>query len=130
MVLFPRLAALDRGRMTSALVIIRDLSRLRKLEYEVTGKYMFENMIGKSPAMRQVFTLIENLADADTTVLIQGPERNGEGAVAGALHYHGKGGRRNSSGSIVRRFPKRSWRANSSAMRGASRAPRTIKSPV
>nr|HQH73117.1 sigma 54-interacting transcriptional regulator [bacterium] len=84
------LLPLTEDGMTSALVIIRDISRLRKLEYEVTGKYMFENMIGKSPAMRQVFTLIENLADADTTVLIQGPSGTGKELVAGALHYHGK----------------------------------------
>ncbi len=51
---------------------------------------MFENMIGKSPAICQVFTRIENLADADTTVLIQGPSGTGKELVAGALHYHGK----------------------------------------
>ncbi|MFH1739766.1 MAG: sigma 54-interacting transcriptional regulator [bacterium] len=72
-----------------AVVVIRDVSRLRQLEREVSQRFSFENMIGKSPAMQKVFEMIRDLSDTDTTVLIQGASGTGKELVGAALHYHG-----------------------------------------
>ena len=45
------------------------------------------NILGDSPAMQQVFTLIGKLKDAETTVLIGGETGTGKELVARALHY-------------------------------------------
>lgn len=80
---------------TGAVVTVTDISTLRKLESEVTllrreveGRYEFANIVGKSPAMQQVFNLVELAAASQTTVLIQGETGTGKELVAKAIHYH------------------------------------------
>jgi len=46
----------------------------------------FQNVVGKSRAMREVFRLVERVADSDSTVLINGETGTGKGMVAKAIH--------------------------------------------
>jgi sigma-54 dependent transcriptional regulator, flagellar regulatory protein len=46
----------------------------------------FQGVIGKSRAMREVFQLIERVADSDSTILINGETGTGKGLVAKAIH--------------------------------------------
>ena len=46
-------------------------------------------IIGNSSAMRQVFTLIKKVCDAETTVLVRGESGTGKELIAQALHYEG-----------------------------------------
>ena len=50
--------------------------------------FMFNEMIGESPAIRQVFRLIQQVASTDCTVLILGKTGTGKELVARALHDH------------------------------------------
>jgi Nif-specific regulatory protein len=77
-------------RMSSALAeerrtLVRERDQLRK---EVCGQYGFENMIGRSPAMRRVFEQIRAVAKWTTTVLICGESGTGKELAATAIHYH------------------------------------------
>jgi DNA-binding NtrC family response regulator len=63
----------------------RELVRLRA---EVSDRFTFGNIIGRSPSMRAVFTLIEQVAETDATVLIQGETGTGKELVAKAVHYN------------------------------------------
>ncbi|MDH3393048.1 MAG: sigma-54 dependent transcriptional regulator [Desulfobulbaceae bacterium] len=56
---------------------------------EHTIEDRFANIIGDSEKMRQVFSLIERVCDADTTVLVRGESGTGKELIAQALHYHG-----------------------------------------
>ena len=49
--------------------------------------HKFQNIIGKSKAMREIFDLIQSVADARSTVLITGDSGTGKELVARALHY-------------------------------------------
>ena len=46
----------------------------------------FEDMIGKSPRMVEIFDLINRVADCDSTILINGETGTGKGLVARAIH--------------------------------------------
>jgi sigma-54 dependent transcriptional regulator, flagellar regulatory protein len=46
----------------------------------------FQGVIGKSRVMRDVFRLIERVADSDSTILINGETGTGKGLVAKAIH--------------------------------------------
>ncbi len=62
-------------------------ARVERLENEVKQRYSYQNIIGKSKAIQQIFALIERVADAGATVLIQGESGTGKELVAKALHY-------------------------------------------
>jgi len=62
---------------------------LRRLRREVRQRYAFEEIVGTSPAMRQVFALMEKVLHSSITVLIQGETGTGKELVARALHYNG-----------------------------------------
>jgi two-component system, NtrC family, response regulator AtoC len=47
----------------------------------------FQNMIGKSRIMRDVFDMIKSVADARSTVMITGSSGTGKEMVARAIHY-------------------------------------------
>jgi DNA-binding NtrC family response regulator len=62
----------------------------RLLRKEVQRNYDFENIIGKSTAIRKVYEMIQTVAETDTTVLITGKSGTGKELVARALHYHSR----------------------------------------
>ena len=47
----------------------------------------FQNIVGKSPAMKEVFDLIQSVADARSTIMITGGSGTGKEMVARAIHY-------------------------------------------
>jgi two-component system response regulator HupR/HoxA len=59
------------------------------LRREVERKYAFDQIIGSSPAMDQVFEVMEKVAETDASVLISGETGTGKDLVARAIHYSG-----------------------------------------
>ena len=64
-------------------------SENRALREELTDRFSFRNIVGSSPAMRQLFETMSRVAARDTTVLILGESGTGKELVARALHYSG-----------------------------------------
>lgn len=64
----------------------RDLSLVEELRKELEGKYTFADIVGRSSAMRQLFDLLPQVADSNSTVLIEGASGTGKELVARALH--------------------------------------------
>ncbi len=78
-----------RNAVGGAVLVIRDISRLASLERQLGERHRFANMVGKSEAMQRVYTLIEQLAGVDTTVLVTGESGTGKELVVEALHAAG-----------------------------------------
>ncbi len=60
----------------------------RILRKELQREFDYSNIIGKSPAIMQVFEIIKAVADTDSTVLISGNSGTGKELVAKALHFN------------------------------------------
>jgi DNA-binding NtrC family response regulator len=58
------------------------------LKKEIQGKYSFDNIIGRSPALQKVFFLMEKAIESPVTVLIQGETGTGKELVARSIHYN------------------------------------------
>ena len=66
----------------------RDMaSENRRLRERLDQNFGMENITGRSPAMREVFDTIRQVAPARTTVLIEGESGTGKELVAQALHH-------------------------------------------
>ncbi len=65
------------------------LERNNLLE-QLEDKYSFDNIIGKSPAIKKVFELIESVSQSDANVLITGESGTGKELIARSIHAHSK----------------------------------------
>ncbi len=63
-------------------------SEVVRLRDEVSRSYRFENMIGKSPAMQEVFDLVRRVAGSPASVLVTGESGTGKELVAKAIHFN------------------------------------------
>jgi len=61
----------------------------RRLKAQLTDRREFRNIIGTSPAMERVFTMVRRVADTEATVLITGESGTGKELVARAIHSLG-----------------------------------------
>ena len=59
------------------------------LRQQLRGKYKFDNIIGNSQAMQQLFARMEKIVNTDSTVLVLGASGTGKELVAKAIHFNG-----------------------------------------
>ncbi|MGC8493556.1 MAG: sigma-54 interaction domain-containing protein [Syntrophobacteraceae bacterium] len=90
-----RLVKNERGEIRGVVETITDLSELKRAREEaeeaarrLSELHGFDNIIGKSHAMQQVFAAIRAAAASDATILLQGESGTGKELVAGAIHHH------------------------------------------
>jgi len=60
--------------------------RLRRLVHK---DFRLENVVGNSEKMRQVFHLVERVAQTDVTVLVEGESGTGKELIAKGIHFSG-----------------------------------------
>ena len=66
----------------------------RALREELKQRFGFDNIIGKSKPMRQVYELIQLAAPAKSNILVLGESGTGKELVAKAIHHHSKRAKR------------------------------------
>jgi len=64
------------------------------LEEEIRSEVNFENIIGRSPALRHVLEMVETVAPNDSTVLLLGETGTGKELIARAIHDRSRRGDR------------------------------------
>ena len=60
------------------------------LRKQLKKKYQFNQLIGNSTMMQEVFKMIERVANTDSTILILGESGTGKELVARALHFNSR----------------------------------------
>jgi len=60
----------------------------QQLKKNLESKYRFENLIGNSEGIKKVCSLIEKVAETDSTILILGESGTGKELVARTIHYN------------------------------------------
>ncbi len=59
----------------------------RQLSQELQERFKFGNIVGKSKAMRQVYEIIEKVAQTKASVMITGESGTGKELIARAIHF-------------------------------------------
>jgi len=72
-------AALEQRRLKSENAYLRA---------QLDERHRFEGLIGKSPAMKRLFQLLETVAATNSTILIDGETGTGKEVVARAIHHN------------------------------------------
>src|SRR5215472_3321587 len=60
----------------------------RQLRAELGRRYEFDNIIGRSGSMQEIFATIERVAPTRATVLLTGERGVGKDLIARAIHFH------------------------------------------
>jgi len=76
----------QEGRVLGGVETFRDLSVIEQLRKELQDKYTFADIVARSAAMRRILDVLPQLADSDSTILIEGASGTGKELVARAIH--------------------------------------------
>jgi len=73
-------------RIIGGVETFRDLSLLEELKNELAGRHTFFDIVSKNKEMHRLFTILEQVAQSDSTVLLQGESGTGKELFARAIH--------------------------------------------
>jgi DNA-binding NtrC family response regulator len=82
-------------KLDELLIILKRALEKRRLKLEISHleksirkKYEFENIIGSSGSMQEVFEMVQKVAVTDSSVIIYGESGTGKELIAHAIHTH------------------------------------------
>jgi PAS domain S-box-containing protein len=78
----------QKGRLVGGVQTLRDVSAFEWMRHELVNAYDYSTIMGKSPAMREMYRRLEDVARTDTTVLLSGESGTGKELVARAIHFN------------------------------------------
>lgn len=76
----------DKGETIGGVETFRDLSALEALKKEISRQYSVEDIISKNHEIREIFDILPDVAESESTVLIQGESGTGKELFARAIH--------------------------------------------
>jgi PAS domain S-box-containing protein len=76
----------ERGKMIGGVETFRDLSAIEELKKELRQQYTFQDIVSKNHTIQEIFQILPDIAESDSTVLIQGPSGSGKELFASAIH--------------------------------------------
>lgn len=74
------------GAIIGGVETFRDLSLVESLRREIDRQYRFQDIVSRSPAMRKLFSILPEVAQSESTVLIQGESGTGKELLSRAVH--------------------------------------------
>ena len=76
----------EKGQIIGGVETFRDLSTIEELKKELSQKYTLGDIISKNYKIHEIFNILPDVADSDSTVLIQGASGTGKELFAKAIH--------------------------------------------
>lgn len=76
----------ETGRVIGGVETFRDLSLVETLRREIDRQCRFQDIISKSPTMKKLFAILPEVAQSESTVLIQGESGTGKELLSRAVH--------------------------------------------
>jgi PAS domain S-box-containing protein len=74
------------GKVIGGVETFRDLTRMEKLRKEIRRQYEVADIISRNHRMQGLFSVLPDIADSPSTVLIEGESGTGKELFAGAIH--------------------------------------------
>jgi PAS domain S-box-containing protein len=74
------------GEILGGVETFRDLSEIERLRRELSRSFTTEDIVGNHPKMREILSLLPDIAESDSPVLIEGPTGSGKELFARAIH--------------------------------------------
>jgi len=75
-----------KGKVIGGVETFRDTSAIEQLRKEIEGRYSCEDIISQSHKMQNLFGILPNIAESNTTILIEGESGTGKELFARAIH--------------------------------------------
>ena len=76
----------EKGSIIGGVETFRDLSAIEELKKELRQQYTFQDIVSKNHTIQEIFQVLPDIAESDSTVLIQGPSGSGKELFAKAIH--------------------------------------------
>lgn len=74
------------GNVIGGVETFRDLSAIEQMRKEIQEHYTFQDIISKNHDIQNILTVLPDIAESGSTVLIQGPSGSGKELFARAIH--------------------------------------------
>ncbi len=75
-----------KGKILGGVEVFRDHSLVEELRKELSNQFQIENMASQSPSMEKIFKILPQIAQSDSSVLIEGETGTGKEVMAKAIH--------------------------------------------
>lgn len=75
-----------QGKVLGGVETFRDMSLVEELRKELEGRFQVGDIVSRSPSMHKIFRILPQVAESDSTVLIQGETGAGKELFARAIH--------------------------------------------
>jgi len=76
----------EKNEILGGVETFRDHSLVEELRREIIGNFEFGEMVSRSKQMQDLFNILEQVAESDSTVLIEGETGTGKELLARAIH--------------------------------------------
>jgi PAS domain S-box-containing protein len=76
----------EKAQIIGGVETFRDLSVIEELKKELSQQYTFGDIVSKNHFIHDIFNILPNISESDSTVLIQGASGTGKELFAKAIH--------------------------------------------
>ena len=76
----------EKGALMGGVETFRDLTLVEELRKQLRNQYVFVDMVSRNHRMHQIFSILPQIAESESTVLLGGESGTGKELVARAIH--------------------------------------------
>jgi PAS domain S-box-containing protein len=76
----------EKGHIIGGVETFRDLREIEELRKKINKNYSFQDIISKNHRIEKIFSILPDIAESDSNVLIEGDSGTGKELIARAIH--------------------------------------------